>query len=68
MGLYNWNLRRLCCIIPNVLYDTQTTSFVDVILVHHLLGRRGIRGTQVKPSIQDIVDEVVPTKEASLWG
>ena len=30
--------------------------------------RRGIRGTQVEPSIQDIVDEVAPIKEASLWG
>ena len=26
--------------------------------------RRGIRGTQVEPSIQDIVDEVAPIKEA----
>ena len=30
--------------------------------------RRGIRGTQVEPSIQDIVDEVAPIKEAPLWG
>ena len=29
---------------------------------------RGIRGTQVEPYIQDIVDEVAPIKEAPLWG
>ena len=29
-------------IIPNVLYNTQTTSFVDVTLVHHLLGLEDI--------------------------
>ena len=29
---------------------------------HHY--RRGIRGTQVEPSIQDILDEVAPIKEA----
>jgi hypothetical protein len=28
----------------------------------------GIRGTQVKSSIQDIVDEVAPIKKAPLWG
>ena len=28
----------------------------------------GIRGTQVKSSIQDIVDEVAPIKKVSLWG
>ena len=28
---------------------------------------RGIRGTQVEPYIQDIVDEVAPIKEAPLW-
>jgi hypothetical protein len=27
----------------------------------------GIRGTQVKSSIQDIVDEVAPIKKAPLW-
>ena len=31
-------------------------------------GGRGIRGTQVEPSIQHIVDEVAPIKEAPLWG
>ena len=29
-------------IIPNILYNTQTTSFIDVILVHHLLGLEDI--------------------------
>jgi hypothetical protein len=28
----------------------------------------GIRGTQVKSSIQDIVDEVASIKKAPLWG
>ena len=28
----------------------------------------GIRGTQVKSSIQDIVDEVAPIKKFPLWG
>ena len=28
----------------------------------------GIRGTHLKPSIQDIVDEVAPIKKAHLWG
>ena len=32
------------------------------------ISRRGIRGTQVEPSIQDILDEVAPIKEAPLWG
>ena len=27
-----------------------------------------IRGTHLKSSIQDIVDEVAPIKKASLWG
>ena len=31
-------------------------------------GRLGIRGTQVKSSIQDIVDEVASIKKAPLWG
>jgi hypothetical protein len=31
-------------------------------------GWLGIRGTQVKSSIQDIVDEVAPIKKAPLWG
>jgi hypothetical protein len=30
--------------------------------------RLGIRGTQVKSSIQEIVDEVAPIKKATLWG
>ena len=28
----------------------------------------GVRGTQLKSSIQDIVDEVAPIKKAPLWG
>ena len=28
----------------------------------------GIRGTHLKSSIQDIVDEVAPIKKAPLWG
>ena len=28
---------------------------------------RGIRGTRVEPSIQDVLDEVAPIKEAPLW-
>jgi hypothetical protein len=28
----------------------------------------GIRGTQVKSSIQDIMDEVAPIKKTLLWG
>jgi hypothetical protein len=28
----------------------------------------GIRGTQVKSSIQDIVDEVASIKKSPLWG
>ena len=31
-------------------------------------GGLGIRGTQVKSSIQDIVDEVAPIKKKPLWG
>ena len=31
------------------------------------LSWRGIRGTQVEPSIQYIMDEVAPIKEAPLW-
>ena len=31
-------------------------------------GGLGIRGTQVKSFIQDIVDEVAPIKKAPLWG
>ena len=30
--------------------------------------RLGIRGTHLKSSIQDIVDEVAPIKKAPLWG
>jgi hypothetical protein len=55
------------------------THFLEVgltqILVDHAplsivchVGRLGIRGTQVKSSIQDIVDEVAPIKKAPLWG
>ena len=36
--------------------------------VHTIWTRLGIRGTQVKSSIQDIVDEVAPIKKAPLWG
>ena len=38
------------------------------ILVQDIPYWRGIHGTQVEPSIQDIVDEVAPIKEAPLWG
>jgi hypothetical protein len=38
--------------------DTVTTMIIGL----------GIRGTQVKSSIQDIVDEVAPIKKAPLWG
>ena len=34
---------------------------------HHVSGL-GIRGTEVKSSIQDIVDEVAPIKKSPLWG
>ena len=36
--------------------------------IHIRVKRLGIRGTQVKSSIQDIVDEVAPIKKAPLWG
>ena len=40
-----------------------------VVTIHVLFcfERLGIRGTQVKSSIQDIVDEVAPIKKAPLW-
>jgi hypothetical protein len=36
--------------------------------VTHWSARLEIHGTQVKSSIQDIVDEVAPIKKAPLWG
>jgi hypothetical protein len=35
---------------------------------HYHWGGLGIRGTQVKSSIQYIVNEVAPIKKATLWG
>ena len=34
----------------------------------NLRGRRGIRGTHLQASIQDIVDEVAPIKKGHLMG
>ena len=42
MGLYNWNLCGRHYIIPNVFYNTHTTSLADVTLVHHLLALEDI--------------------------
>jgi hypothetical protein len=39
----------------------------DCYEVYAYVTRLGIRGTQVKASIQDIVDEVAPIKKAPLW-
>ena len=38
------------------------------LLVKGLHKGLGIRGTHLKSSIQDIVDEVAPIKKAPLWG
>jgi hypothetical protein len=40
--------------------------FLSLSLVLVTYSRLGIRGTQVKSSIQDIVDEVAPIKRAPL--
>ena len=42
-------------------------KFVFFFMLEWNHGWRGIRGTQVEPYIQDIVDEVAPIKEAPLW-
>ena len=48
--------------------DLQKFMFVYSDSIFLALKRRGIRGTHLEPSIQDIVDEVAPIKEAPLWG
>jgi hypothetical protein len=42
--------------------------YTDLTSIDNKLIRLGIRGTQVKSSIQDIMDEVAPIKKAPLWG
>jgi hypothetical protein len=44
---------------------TSTTFFFKLLPSET---RLGIRGTHLKSSIQDIVDEVAPIKKALLWG
>jgi hypothetical protein len=46
------------CVVDSLLYGMVWNSYVGM----------GIRGTHLKSSIQDIVDEVAPIKKASLWG
>ena len=46
-----------------VMYSYQSFQ-CDVIAA----SMRGIRGTHLEPSIQDILDEVAPIKEDPLWG
>ena len=43
-------------------------SLDDIVLYTRVIIWLGIRGTQVKSSIQDIVDEVAPIKKAPLWS
>jgi hypothetical protein len=58
--MYNVNLYIQCIYIY--------IFIVYTVVVAHGIYRLGIRGTQVKSSIQDIVDEVAPIKKAPLWG
>jgi hypothetical protein len=49
-------------VITRILASTGTTYFP------YTPNRLGIRGTHLKSSIQDIMDEVAPIKKAPLWG
>ena len=48
-------------ILPITVYSSKRH------VVKWVLGT-GIRGTHLKASIQDIMDEVAPIKKAPLWG
>jgi hypothetical protein len=57
-----WDIIRISIMRISHYIDTSRVWLVDGIF------GLGIRGTQVKSSIQDIMDEVAPIKKNPLWG
>ena len=60
--VYNINLERYCFSLVCI-FKKGYQVFEVMVDVPKAMGRLGIRGTQVKSSIQDIVDEVAPIKK-----
>ena len=77
IGLHKGDYELKLPICNNILEENKSLCTNDTLkigsciytqdFVFNVINGMGIRGTQVKSFIQDIVDEVAPIKKAPLW-